>query len=291
MRLGAPGFASPAPLRIISVVMDVLAALKLQVEWGADEALDDDPIDRTAPKVAYRQSPAPGADAQAINPVKSTRADADPAVSPAAAAGRPGIVSRAQQAADAAETIGALRIALAGFTDCPLATTATNLVFADGNPAAGLVFIGEAPGAEEDLAGRPFVGQSGKLLDRMLASIDLRRDRDFLITNLIPWRPPGNRPPTDTELATCLPFLLRHLALLRPTLLVTLGGLSTRMLTGREEGIRRQRGRWQQIIVTGMAEKLPLLPMYHPAYLLRTPGAKKEAWQDLIALRRRLDQK
>jgi DNA polymerase len=266
-------FAHLSLFTLISGLMNVLAALKLQVEWGADEALDDHPIDRTAPPEPRRAAP-------------ETKRETPPI--PAA---RPGIVSRAQHVADAAQTIDALREALAAFTDCPLAATATNLVFADGNPEAGLVFIGEAPGAEEDLAGRPFVGQSGKLLDRMLASIDLRRERDYLITNLIPWRPPGNRPPTDTELATCLPFLLRHLRLLRPRLIVTLGGLSTRMLTGKEDGIRRQRGRFQEITVPGVPGKLPLLPTYHPAYLLRTPGAKKEAWQDLIAIRRRLDQK
>jgi DNA polymerase len=265
--------------------MDVLAALQLQVEWGADEALDDQSIDRTAPSALPRTDAAAASGTPPPPPAPPAPACAGPA--PA----RPGIVSRAQRAADEAATIDDLRQALANFTDCPLAATATNLVFADGNPDAGLVFIGEAPGAEEDLAGRPFVGQSGKLLDRMLASIDLRRERDFLITNLIPWRPPGNRPPTDTELATCLPFLLRHLQLLKPRLIVTLGGLSTRMLTGKEEGIRRQRGRFQEISLSTVTGKLQLLPMYHPAYLLRTPGAKKEAWQDLIALRRRLDQK
>jgi DNA polymerase len=205
--------------------------------------------------------------------------------------GRPNVVSRAQAVAEAATTIDALRHALAQFSDCPLAATATNLVFADGNPQSGLVLIGEAPGAEEDLAGRPFVGASGQLLDRMLASVGLSRTTDLLITNLIPWRPPGNRPPTETEIHTCLPFLLRHLTLLRPRLIVTLGALSTRTLTGRDEGIRRQRGRWQSVAVPGLPQQIPTLPMLHPAYLLRTPGAKKDAWTDLITLRRRLDEK
>jgi DNA polymerase len=249
--------------------MDALAALRLFVEWGADEALDERPIDRTAP-------PAPS---------EPPRAAQKPAALP-----RPGLVSRAQAVADAANTIEALRQTLASFTECPLATTATNLVFSDGNPQAGLVLVGEAPGAEEDLAGRPFVGASGQLLDRMLASIDLFRTRDLLITNLIPWRPPGNRPPTETEVNTCLPFLLRHLTLLRPRLIVTLGALSTRALTGREDGIRRQRGRWQAVTLPGLPQQIPILPMLHPAYLLRTPGAKKDAWTDLITLRRRIDE-
>jgi DNA polymerase len=251
--------------------MDLLAALRVQAEWGADEALDEVAIDRTA----VRPAPVP-------TPV--------PAVVKAAAPPRPAPVSRAQDVADSADTIEALRLALAGFSECPLAATATNMVFSDGNQAAGLVLVGEAPGAEEDLAGRPFVGASGQLLDRMLASIGLLRARDLLITNLIPWRPPGNRPPTETELATCLPFLLRHLTLLRPRLIVTLGALSTRALTGREDGIRRLRGRWQAVSVPGLPEKIATLPMLHPAYLLRTPGAKKDAWTDLVTLRRRLDE-
>jgi DNA polymerase len=239
----------------------------LQIEWGADEALDDAPIDRTRPIVA---------------PPVRAMPPAQPAPPP-----RIGLVGRAQAVADGAHTIEALRHALETFTDCPLAITATKLVFSDGNPEAGLILVGEAPGAEEDLAGRPFVGASGQLLDRMLASIGLTR-ADLLITNLIPWRPPGNRPPTDTEVQTCLPFLLRHLTLLRPRLIVSLGALSTRALTGQTEGIRKLRGRWQRVDVPGLPEQVPVLPMLHPAYLLRTPGAKKEAWTDLIALKRRL---
>jgi DNA polymerase len=247
--------------------MDALAALRLQIEWGADEALDEAPLDRT----------------QAAPPPPAIKV-------PVTAPARPGPVSRAQAVAGSANTVEALRQALLSFTDCPLATTATNLVFADGNPEAGLVLVGEAPGAEEDLAGRPFVGTSGKLLDRMFASIGLTRDSDFLITNLIPWRPPGNRPPTETEIGTCLPFLLRHLTLLRPRLIVTLGALSTRALTGRDDGIRRLRGRWHNVTVPGLPTPILTLPMLHPAYLLRTPGAKKDTWTDLIALRRKLDE-
>jgi DNA polymerase len=264
--------------------MDALAALRLQMEWGADEALDDAPLDR------LHSSAAPAA----LRPPAQTEAlpKPIPLVRPTSArptSARPAPVSRAQAVAEAANTIEALRQALASFAECSLAATATNLVFADGNAEAGLVLVGEAPGAEEDLAGKPFVGESGKLLDRMLASIGLTRERDLLITNLIPWRPPGNRPPTDTEINTCLPFLRRHLTLLRPRLIVTLGAISTRALTGREDGIRRLRGRWQSVTVPGLPQQIPTLPMLHPAYLLRTPGAKKDAWADLIALRRRLD--
>jgi DNA polymerase len=244
--------------------MDAMTALRLQIEWGADEALGESPVDRTQP----------------VTPVQRARPVA--AVAPAP-------VTLAQQVADAAPSIEALRAALAGFTACPLAATATNLVFADGNPSAGLVLVGEAPGAEEDVAGTPFVGASGKFLDRMLASVGLDRSQ-LLITNLIPWRPPGNRPPTDSEVLMCLPFLKRHLALLQPRIVVTLGALSTHALTGQNIGIRKLRGRWSNMTVESGKAPIKLLPMLHPAYLLRTPAAKREAWADLVALRQALDQ-
>jgi DNA polymerase len=247
--------------------MDDLAALRLMIEWGADEALEEAPIDRTKAAEA---------------PIQLR-----PALPPTPA--RVGPAGRAQAVADSVNTIEALRAALEIFSDCPLATTATNLVFADGKAESGLVLIGEAPGAEEDIAGLPLVGPAGKLLDRMFASAGLSRETNMRITTLIPWRPPGNRPPTDTEIATCLPFLLRHLTLLRPKLIVTLGALSTRALTGREDGIRRLRGRWQSVTVPGLPDPIPTLPMLHPSYILRMPAAKRDAWTDIIALRRKLD--
>jgi DNA polymerase len=250
--------------------MDALAALSLQIAWGADEALDEQPIDRTRP--------AP------VAPVPARLAQA--AAVAAAPVPRQNVVARANAVAEAACTLDELRAALAGFTDCPLAATATNLVFADGNPAAGLVLVGEAPGAEEDLSGRPFVGASGQFLDRMLASIGLDRSK-YLITNLIPWRPPGNRAPTDAEVLMCLPFLQRHLTLLRPRIVVTLGALSTHALTGTDIGIRKLRGKWRDL--PGHDPSPRLLPMLHPAYLLRTPGAKRDAWADLLTLKRALD--
>ncbi len=247
--------------------MDMLAALRLQLEWGADEALEDAPIDRMAPTVA---------------PVLPTA----PAASPAGQ--RPVPAALAQAVADGANTTEALRQALASFTFCPLATTATSLVFADGNPQAGLVVVGEAPGAEEDVAGRPFVGPAGQLLDRMFTSIGLART-DMLLTMLIPWRPPGGRPPTETEVQTCAPFLWRHLTLLRPRLVVALGTLPARTLTGRGDSIRKLRGRWVQVQVPGLPAPVPTLPMLHPGYLLNTPAAKREAWADLLALRKMMD--
>jgi DNA polymerase len=260
--------------------MDALAALSLQIAWGADEALDETPIDRTRPA-----APAARMAKAMVAPAAATPIVAAPSPAPAP---RQSVVARAHAVAQAANSVAELREALARFTDCPLAATATHLVFSDGNPEAGLVLVGEAPGAEEDLSGKPFVGTSGKFLDRMLASVGLDRSR-YLITNLIPWRPPGNRAPTDAEVLMCLPFLQRHLALLRPRIVVTLGALSTHALTGTDIGIRKLRGKWR--VLPGVDPAPRLLPMLHPAYLLRTPGAKRDAWQDLLALRRALDEK
>jgi uracil-DNA glycosylase family 4 len=246
--------------------MDALAALKLQIEWGADEALAEAPVDRLiAPKI------------RPPTPISRPPATLTPAP-----------VARAQAIAAAPTTREELRAALAAFDGCALATTATNLVFADGNPDSGLMLVGEGPGAEEDRAGKPFVGPSGQFLDKMLASIGLDRSR-YLITNLIPWRPPGNRNPTESEILICLPFLLRHIALVRPRRLVLLGALAARAVTGSNAGIRRQRGRWIDTDIPGLPTPVPALPMLHPAYLLRTPGAKRDAWADLLLLRRTLD--
>jgi uracil-DNA glycosylase len=261
--------------------MDALAALRLQVEWGADEAIGDVPINRFRAKPA----PPPASDAPTARPASPPRRSAPTLPRQP---GAPPSVLRAHDVAAGAHDLEALRAALAGFDGCALSATATNLVFADGNPDSGLMLIGEGPGAEEDRAGKPFVGPSGQFLDRMLASIGLDRSR-YLITNLIPWRPPGNRNPTDNEVLICLPFLLRHIALVRPRRLVLLGALASRAVTGSNTGIRRLRGQWLDVEIPGLDGTVPALPMLHPAYLLRTPGAKRDAWADLVLLRRTLD--
>jgi DNA polymerase len=165
------------------------------------------------------------------------------------------------------------------------------LVFGDGNPNADVMFIGEAPGADEDREGRPFVGVSGQLLDRMIASIGLDRDSAY-ITNILPWRPPGNRQPTPGEVAACLPFIQRHIQLVAPKVLVLVGGTSAKTLLGRKEGIMRLRGRWlayQPEQRTGFeSEPIPTLATFHPAFLLRTPGQKANAWRDLLMVKQKL---
>ncbi|HEV7263804.1 MAG TPA: uracil-DNA glycosylase [Falsiroseomonas sp.] len=252
----------------------LLAALRLQIEWGADEALEALPVDRFA-------APAPP---PVMVPAQPPRRPAAPAVvAPLPLVAAPAAAARL--AAGAAD-LGALRAAIQA-ADSPLRDTATNLVFADGNPEAGLMMIGEAPGADEDRLGRPFVGVSGQFLDRMFASIGLERSRDFYLTNILPWRPPGNRSPTDAEVTLFLPFVLRHIALVRPRHLVLLGGVSAKTLLRAKEGITRLRGRWHR--VEGEGVSLPALATLHPAYLLRSPAAKRDAWADLILLRRTLD--
>jgi uracil-DNA glycosylase family 4 len=250
--------------------MDALTALRLQIEWGADEALAELPVDQLA-----------GA-APAARPVVDVPR---PAAVPAPKRALPAPALHAREIADAATSIDELRAALAAFDGCALKDTATNLVFADGNPAAELMLVGEGPGAEEDRAGRPFVGASGQLLDRMLLSIGLTR-ADCLITNLIPWRPPGNRNPTDAETLVCLPFLQRHIALVRPKRLVLLGAFASKAVLGSALGITKLRGKWVSATIAGLAAPIPALPMLHPAYLLRNAGAKRDAWADWLLLQR-----
>jgi uracil-DNA glycosylase family 4 len=270
--------------------MDDMNALRLQIEWGADEAYATAPVDRLAPRAqaggpaARPPRPTGTSTNAATDPARAARAivatpSARPAQTPAA---------RAEMLAAAATSRDELQRALEDFKECPLSATATNLVFADGNAASGLMLVGEGPGAEEDRAGRPFVGPSGQLLDRMLASVGLDRSR-YLITNLIPWRPPGNRNPTDSEVLMCLPFLLRHIALVRPRRMVLLGAIASRAVLNNNAGIRKLRGTWVNAVIPGCDSPILTLPMLHPAYLLRNPGAKRDAWADIVALRRALD--
>lgn len=250
--------------------MELLDALRLQWEWGADEALMDTPQD-------HRR-------AVELTPVAPVRPKMPTGPRRSASLTLAGPAEAALQAA-ACTSLTALEDSMRKFEGCALKQTATQLVFADGAENARLIMIGEAPGGEEDRAGKPFVGPAGQLLDKMLASIGLDRTMVRII-NAIPWRPPGNRTPTETEIALCRPFLHRHIALIAPLGLVTLGAVATKALLGVEAqpGIRRLRGQWRQAVIEGLPAPLPCLPSYHPAYLLRTPMAKKESWQDLLTL-------
>ncbi len=194
-------------------------------------------------------------------------------------------VMAARTAAKNAESLEALRTLLETFEGCMLRTTATQLVFADGNPKGRVMFVGEAPGRDEDIAGVPFVGRSGKLLDLMMAAIGLDRTQVY-IANIVPWRPPGNRTPTPQESAICLPFIHRQIELADPDILVCLGQPSTQTLLGTREGITRTRGRWFKFD-TGSRE-IRAMATYHPAFLLRSPLQKRLAWRDFLALKKAL---
>ncbi len=258
-----------------------ITLLRWYAEQGVTDTIGDTPLDRrVTPKpktdisTPVKESPA----AQAPPPVAAPKAPA--------AASADQLASTARDRARDAATLDALKAALANFDECSLKKTAKNLVFADGNPQAKIVFVGEAPGRDEDLQGLPFVGRSGKLLDRMLAAIGLDRTSAY-ITNIIPWRPPGNRNPTPEEIALCLPFLERHLELVNPSIVVALGGVSAKQLLNTTDGIMRLRGKWKQLSI-GDRSDVPLLPTFHPAYLLRQPGQKRLAWQDLLSIKDKL---
>jgi uracil-DNA glycosylase family 4 len=272
----------PAPTPPSAQTAAALALLRWQIEMGADEAIGDVALNRLAPPPSPKPKPAaaPLASFAPPTPTAPPRALTESAAEPA---------QSARMLAAQAETIEALAAVIAGFDACPLKRTATNTVFADGNPAAPIMIIGEAPGADEDRFGKPFVGRAGQLLDRMLAAIGLDRT-GVQITNVIYWRPPGNRKPTAQEIASCLPFVFRHIALSRPKVLVLAGGTAASALLPMSEGIARLRGRWFDLAIPGLDAPLPTLPMFHPAYLLRTPERKREAWRDLLALKAKLEE-
>jgi DNA polymerase len=261
-----------------------LALLRWYVEMGADEAIGAEAADRLA-------SPEPSIQSPKI-PVTGSRQPPRPvpaAPPPALTESLGEAAQSARRLASGADSIEALAALVAGFDGCPLRHTATNTVFTDGNPTAPVLIIGEAPGADEDRIGRPFVGRAGQLLDRMLAAIGLDRS-SVLITNVVYWRPPGNRTPTAAEIAACLPFAFRLIALVRPKILVLSGGTAAGALLPQGQGITRLRGRWFDLAVPGLDERVPTLPMFHPSFLLRTPARKREAWRDLLSLRSRLDE-
>ncbi len=193
---------------------------------------------------------------------------------------------RARQQARLATTLQELQNILSGFEGCPLKYTAKSMCFADGNPEARVMFVGEAPGAEEDLQGKPFVGRAGKLLDRMLAAIGLDREQAY-IANVVYWRPPGNRTPTPQETQACKPFIERQIELADPEFLVFLGGASAKEMMQRSDGILKMRGRWMEY--RAGEKTIPALATLHPAYLLRQPAQKRLAWRDLLAIRKALD--
>jgi uracil-DNA glycosylase family 4 len=265
-------------------------------EAGVDEAIGEQAVDRTVappPKPVAKQQPA------AAVPAAATAAPAQAilgsGVQAALAARAPQPVSLTAQAAESAatsaaracNTIAELEVAIRAFEGCTLKATATNTVIARGNPQAPLMIVGEAPGRDEDAQGLPFVGESGQLLDRMLKAIG-RDESNVYISNMLFWRPPGNRDPSTEEIVACRPFIERLIELVQPKVLVCTGKFSTATLLGTTQGITRLRGRWQEYKRGDVV--VPAMPMLHPAYLLRQPGVKREAWHDMLELAARLDE-
>ena len=250
------------------------ALLEWQVELGATDAILDVPVDRYAletVKPAAKPALAEHPEKAAAIPAQAPDIDA---------------VALAKTAAAGASDLDALAAAMQSFDHCDLKRGARSFVFCDGQPAARVMIVGEAPGREEDRAGRPFVGRAGQLLDRMLDAIDLSRTAEdashsVYITNVLPWRPPSNRTPDTSEIAMMLPFLERHIALAAPDIVVLMGNTPCQAMLGRT-GITRMRGEWVEVLGK------PCLPMFHPAYLLRNPIAKREAWADLLEMKARL---
>lgn len=250
----------------------LLAALEWQIDLGADEAIGDDPVNRFAAAEAEQPAVLPGA----VSPAAPPRAEAE------ATAGSASIAAAAATLEDLAE-------AMRGWHGTGLHLGARNFVFSDGLQGARLMVIGEAPGADEDRQGCPFVGRAGQLLDRMLAAIGLARTATdpatgVYISNILPWRPAANRAPTEAEVAAFLPFMHRHIDLAAPEVILTLGNTPTRALLSTPTGIKRLRGTWGTHAPSGR----PVMPSFHPAYLLRQPADKRLAWADLRALRARL---
>jgi uracil-DNA glycosylase family 4 len=283
---------------------ELTALLDWYREVGADEAVGEAAIDWLA-----RGNVAPGHSFQVRSPASTdapqpTRAPSQPAAARAAAAAAPiarptpmaprqfaatppdAAVMAARSAARHAATLDDLAATLANFDGCALKATAKNLCFYRGAPKARVMLIGEAPGRDEDLEGKPFVGRAGQLLDKMLAAIGLS-EADVHITNIVYWRPPGNRTPTPQEAQACRPFLERQVELVAPELVVLLGGAAAKHVLDVAEGIMRIRGKWRELEIG--TTRVRVIPTLHPAYLLRTPAGKRLAWRDLLAIRAQLD--
>jgi DNA polymerase len=259
---------------------DLLSFLDFHVEAGVDLALDEVPHDR------FAEAEAEARPRQIDKPVPPPAAPAPRRFGRATAAAPEEAASDARERAREAATLAELEALVAAFDGCALKFSAKTLVFADGDPAARIMLVGEMPGADEDRVGKPFMGRSGQLLDRMLAAIALDRSQVY-IANMVPWRPPGNRNPTPQEIAICKPFIERQIELADPDVLVCLGGPATQNLLATKDGILRARGHWFPYR-TGRRE-IRALATLHPAYLLRQPAQKRLAWRDLRALRRALD--
>lgn len=256
--------------------------LQFYLDCGVDEVMGDVAPDRTQIPEKILPMVAPDTKKAVASAAIAAGGDED------GLAGAIEALEEARTLAAAANTLDELRAALDSFKGLSIKRTATQMVFADGNPQARVMFVGEAPGGDEDRLGRPFVGVSGQLLDKMLGSIGLTREDNAYISNVINWRPPGNRAPSDAEIALSLPFIRRHIELVNPAVLVFVGGVSAKALLETPLGITRLRGKWVDYTSAGLAQPIPALCLFHPAYLLRSPQQKSLAWADLLSLKNKL---
>ena len=275
---------------------DIIEMLRQHVQAGCTDVLAHEPVNQFAavpPQMpAAVASPAAPTAAGHVNdtPPHAVAETQTPLAKPVTPAAPPMAEEDAVAAATAlaakAETLDDLQSAMADFDGCALKATAKNLVFSDGQRRAKIMIVGEAPGGDEDRQGKPFVGRAGQLLDQMLASIGLSRDENVYITNVVPWRPPGNRTPSLDEIALCKPFITRHIELIQPDILLLFGNISNKTLLGTATGITKLRGQWQAYENGGLTIKA--LPLLHPAYILRRPETKVDMWADLCALKKDL---
>ena len=276
---------------------DILATLKWYAEIGVTDVISNhitdytkanfinankflsktqsNNIDKAQPQIAL-------VDEHEILPASQS----SPAISDSLGAAEAAI--EAKKLAGNANSIEELKEAVTSFEGCPLKRTAMNTVFADGNPNSKIMLVGEAPGADEDRIGKPFVGLSGQLLDKMFVAIGLDRSNTY-ISNIVNWRPPGNRAPSTSEIAVCLPFIKRHIELVNPKILIYVGGVSAKSLLETTQGITRLRGKWFDYKSESLKEPIKSMAIFHPAFLLRSPSQKKLAWKDLLEIKSKID--
>lgn len=260
--------------------LDPVSMLKWYVECGVDECISETPTNwfEITEETQVKQVVTQDASA-APKPVQRP-------ASPAPLASQKENIETATKLAQNAKTLDELKAAILDFEGCSLKKTASNIVFCDGNPDSDIMLIGESPGGEEDKIGKPFIGEAGALLDKMFAAIDMTREKDFYITNVLPWRPPGNRKPTDAECEMVLPFLIRHIELFKPKMIILIGGTSANALLNTQSGITKLRGKWQEYSVSDVMT--PMVPIFHPAYLIRQPQFKKQTWHDLLVIKEKI---
>ena len=266
---------------------DLESLLRWYVDQGIDEAIGEDAIDRfAAPAPQPTPLPVQQRVPAAPTPIRPAPAAAAPPRGPVPIES-PQLVEDARALAQRCNSVEELEAAVRAFEGCALKRTAKNTVFADGVAGSPVMIVGEAPGADEDRLGKPFVGVSGQLMDRMFEAIGMSRERDLYITNILFWRPPGNRTPTLAEQAICMAFTRRHIELARPKVLVLAGGTAAKSVLDTTEGIMRLRGKWTNLSLDD-GSAVPTLPTFHPAYLLRTPASKRQSWLDLLSLDKKL---